>query len=484
MLVDLTGRWGAMTRRLSLYVAAVVAAGCISIFLGSTLNGDLDLVSLLFWGAICLIGEALWLRTMEGQATWAMTATFYMAMAALFNPAHFQITIFVSRGLGDVLFRRSAWYKAIFNGSQFTISVTGAWAVYMLVGGDSSSLLQDITDPRTAAALAALGVTYFALNTMLVSIVVALEQGQSMLSAWKRNFGYKSEIASSATQFVMAVLLASLYQSVGHVAAVLFLVPLLAIRLADMRYIELQKTHQVLVRSARMAAKGEMAAEVAHEMNNYLAALSGRAQLLMMGLERDDNERINEHLNVILDQAERMSVLTKGLVDFSHKGMKPVPTDLGALIERTVQFVKPQNRFDGVCFKVSLDRSVPLTSLDPGQVQQVLMNLFTNAADAMKANPEGKTKVIEVNTIHMPQKKQAIVEVIDTGPGISETLIERVFEPTFTTKDTGHGFGLSTSYRIIENHGGHISIQPQEDKGAVFHIVLPIKKTRRLSKAA
>jgi signal transduction histidine kinase len=413
-----------------------------------------------------------------------MTPTFHLAMTVLFKPAMFQPVIFVTSGLGDILFRKRNWYHAVFNGAQFTIAATCAWMVYTLVAGGSSLQLGSLRDPRSLASLVALGGTHFILNTSMVSIAVALDKKLTIFHAWKRNFGYKSEAASSATQFVMAVLLASLYQSVGHVAAVLFLVPLLAIRLADMRYIELQKTHQVLVRSARMAAKGEMAAEVAHEMNNYLAALSGRAQLLMMGLERDDNERINEHLNVILDQAERMSVLTKGLVDFSHKGMKPVPTDLGALIERTVQFVKPQNRFDGVCFKVSLDRSVPLTSLDPGQVQQVLMNLFTNAADAMKANPEGKTKVIEVNTIHLPQKQQAIVEVIDTGPGISESLIERVFEPTFTTKDTGHGFGLSTSYRIIENHGGHISIQPQEDKGAVFHIVLPIKKTRKLSKAA
>jgi signal transduction histidine kinase len=254
--------------------------------------------------------------------------------------------------------------------------------------------------------------------------------------------------------------------------------------LADMRYIELQKTHQVLVRSARMAAKGEMAAEVAHEMNNYLAALSGRAQLLMMGLQRGNTDKIEEHVNVILDQAERMSVLTKGLVDFSHKGMKPVPTDVGALVERTVQFVKPQNRFDGICFKVSLDRSVPLTMLDPGQVQQVLMNLFTNAADAMKQNPQGKSKIIEVNTRNIPTRKHVLIEVIDTGPGISNALIERVFEPTFTTKDTGHGFGLSTSYRIIENHGGHISIKHQEGKGAVFHVTLPIKKPSRQAKAA
>jgi signal transduction histidine kinase len=473
-----------MTRRLGLYVVAVVAAGCISVLLGSTLNGAVDYKSLLFWAAICLIGEALWLRTMEGQATWAMTPTFHLAMALLFNPALFQPVIFITRALGDIIFRRSPWYKALFNGAQFTISATCAWAMYTLVAGGSPVSLQGLTDPRTLAPLIALGATHFVLNTSLVSVAVALDQKQSIFHAWRRNFGYRSEAASSGTQFVMAVLLASLYQWAGYVAAALFLVPLLAIRLADMRYIELQKTHQVLVRSARMAAKGEMAAEVAHEMNNYLAALSGRAQLLMMGLEKGKTDRIDENLNVILDQAERMSVLTKGLVDFSHKGMKPVPTDVGALVERTVQFVKPQNRFDGVCFKVSLDRSVPPTMLDPGQVQQVLMNLFTNAADAMKANPEGKAKIIEVNTKSLPTKKQALIEVIDTGPGISESLIERVFEPTFTTKDTGHGFGLSTSYRIIENHGGDITIESHEDKGAVFHLTLPIKKPRKLAKAA
>ena len=263
-----------MNRRLTAYVTAVAAAGGGVLALGLLLDGGLSLPSMLFWVAICLAAEALWLRTMQGQATWAMTPTFHLAMAILFWPAHFLPVIFLSRGVGDLIFRKSPWYKALFNGSQFTLSAAGAWAAYWLAGG-SAMKLAALTNPRTILPLLALGITHFLLNTLLVSVVVAIDQKQSISSAWKTNFGYKSEASSSATQFVMAVLLASLYSFVGYPAVVLFLVPLLAIRLADMRYIELQKTHQALVRSARMAAKGEMAAEVAHEANNYLAALSG-----------------------------------------------------------------------------------------------------------------------------------------------------------------------------------------------------------------
>lgn len=233
-----------------------------------------------------------------------------------------------------------------------------------------------------------------------------------------------------------------------------------------------------------MAAKGEMAAEVAHEANNYLAALSGRAQLLMMGMSRGNTEKIQQHIQVILDQADRLAVLTKGLVDFSHKETRPVPTDIGALIERTVQFVKPQNRFDGISITVNHDRSVPQSMLDPGQIQQVLMNLLTNAADAIKESPGDKPNEIEITTINVPQKKQVRIEVVDTGPGIPEDLRERIFDPTFTTKDTGHGFGLSTSYRIIENHGGHIAVDNHQEKGAVFTITLPIRKPKKTALAA
>jgi signal transduction histidine kinase len=472
-----------MNRKLTAYVTAVAAAGGGVLALGLLLDGGLNLPSMLFWVAICLAAEALWLRTMQGQATWAMTPTFHLAMAMLFWPALFLPVIFLSRGVGDLLFRKSPWYKALFNGSQFTLSAAGAWAAYWLAGG-SAMKLAALTNPKTFLPLLALGVTHFLLNTILVSVVVAIDQKQSILSAWKTNFGYKSETASSATQFVMAVLLASLYSFVGYPAVVLFLVPLLAIRLADMRYIELQKTHQVLVRSARMAAKGEMAAEVAHEANNYLAALSGRAQLLMMGLARGNTDKIETHVQVILDQADRLAVLTKGLVDFSHKGMKPMPTDVNALVDRTVQFVKPQNRFDNVAISVNHDRSAPPTMLDPGQVQQVIMNLLTNAADAMKEDPNCRTKRIEITTRHIPQKKQIHVLVCDTGPGIPDDLRDKVFEPTFTTKDTGHGFGLSTSYRIIENHGGHIAVRNHEEKGAVFTIVVPIKRPKQVAKAA
>jgi len=461
----------------------VCAAGVLALPLGLLTDGSLNLVAMLFWAAICLAGEALWLRTMQGQATWAMTPTFHLAMAILYTPAHFQPIIFFSRGLGDLIFRKNTWYKALFNGAQFTLSATIAWAAFWLVSKPGVGI-EHLTSPSIVLPLLLMGLTHFVANTSLVSIAVALDQKENILSVWKKNFGYKSEAASSATQFLMAVLLAALYSHVGYVAAALFLVPLLAIRLADMRYIELQKAHQALVRSARMAAKGEMAAEVAHEANNYLAALSGRAQLLMMGIARGNTDKIQEHVQVILDQAERLAVLTKGLVDFSHKGMKPLPTDINALVERTVQFMKPQNRFDNVSFSVNLDRSIPLAMLDPGQIQQVLINLLTNAADAMKEGPDGKPKTIEITTRHIPQKKQAEIVVRDTGPGIPEDLKDRIFEPNFTTKDTGHGFGLSTSYRIMENHGGHISARNHDEGGAVFTMVLPLKKPKTMEKAA
>jgi len=122
--------------------------------------------------------------------------------------------------------------------------------------------------------------------------------------------------------------------------------------------------------------------------------------------------------------------------------------------------------------------------LDPGQIQQVLINLLTNAADAMKEHRSGRPMAIEITTRHIVQKKQIEILVRDTGPGVPEELRNRIFEPNFTTKENGHGFGLSTSYRIMENHGGRIAVSNHEQGGAVFTMTLPVKKPKTLAKAA
>jgi two-component system NtrC family sensor kinase len=167
-----------------------------------------------------------------------------------------------------------------------------------------------------------------------------------------------------------------------------------------------------------------------------------------------------------------MAILTRGLMDFSYKDMKIQRVDLNDLVNRTVEFVRPQNKFDGVEFELDLADGLPAISADPGQIQQVFLNLFNNAADAMAEKGSSKKRI----KVQSRKRDATAIEVLvsDTGPGIKHDVLRRVFEPAYTTKPSGHGFGLSTSFRIVSRHGGEISAESEIGRGATFRIVLPI----------
>jgi signal transduction histidine kinase len=138
-----------------------------------------------------------------------------------------------------------------------------------------------------------------------------------------------------------------------------------------------------------------------------------------------------------------------------------------------MEFVRTQNRFDNIEWDLRLAESVPPLRADPGQLQQVLLNLFVNAADAIREKPVGP-RIIAVTT-HLDERGRNVrIVVTDTGTGIAAPHLARIFEPHFTTKTEGHGFGLSTSYRIITNHGGRIEAESPPGQGATFTITLPL----------
>jgi two-component system NtrC family sensor kinase len=169
-----------------------------------------------------------------------------------------------------------------------------------------------------------------------------------------------------------------------------------------------------------------------------------------------------------------MTVLTKGLMDFSHKEVRKQPTKLNDVIRRTVEFITPQNKYERVEFSLDLSEDVPVINLDPGQVQQVFMNLFSNAADALRGAKSPMPRIV-IRTRLKPAAGLVELTVEDNGPGLPPEAMRRLFEPSFTTKAEGHGIGLPASYRIIQNHGGKISAQNVPGSGARFTITLPSK---------
>jgi signal transduction histidine kinase len=183
---------------------------------------------------------------------------------------------------------------------------------------------------------------------------------------------------------------------------------------------------------------------------------------------------MQEGARIIYEQVSAMSILTKGLLDFSHKEVRKQPTKLNDVIRRTVEFISPQNKYERMQFDLDLSNEVPEIHLDPAQIQQVLLNLFSNAADAMRAAKTPLPRVI-VRTRLRAAGPEVDLTVEDNGPGLPPEAMRRLFEPSFTTKPEGHGFGLSTCYRIVQNHGGKISAQNIPGSGARFTVTLSAK---------
>jgi len=269
--------------------------------------------------------------------------------------------------------------------------------------------------------------------------------------------------------------------------------PAISIRNAQL-YQELEKRIQAqrlaesrLIRSARLAAVGEMAAGVAHELNNPLTTVTGFVELAIEGLPADSPLRSD--LELVLHEAHRARSVVRRLLDFS----RPVEdqrtrADVNDLITQVLPLFQHLARTSGINVITELDQDLPWLPIDSNQIKQVLINLIHNAIQAM---PRGGDLTIssfreQRHGFERPgQPEQAeppiynqwvCIQITDTGEGIPEEILERIFEPFFSTRPAGKGtgLGLSVSYGIISSHGGWIEVDSQPDQGSRFRIYLPI----------
>jgi signal transduction histidine kinase len=325
--------------------------------------------------------------------------------------------------------------------------------------------------------------TYFIVNTVLVAGAVSLEKRSSLWNTLRTNYLYRNQLTSNGTLFALSPILLLSYLSIGHGGVLLFFLPLVIVKEQNRVFIDLQRATQMLISRERMAAKGEMAAAVAHEMNNYLAVLSGRTQLLQRKFERKGLTDFNRDGEVLWTQIERLARLAKGLLQFSNVKQQVTRFDLNGLCQETVEFLKPQNIFDGVELELDLSPDIGEVEGDAGQIEQILQNLVRNSGQAMRDGDVEKA-VIRVRTLRTG-KNYVQIEVEDNGPGVPSERKARIFDPGFTTKPDGHGFGLATCYRIMENHHGRIWEDGVAGQGARFRFAWPGKVTdSKTSKAA
>lgn len=228
-----------------------------------------------------------------------------------------------------------------------------------------------------------------------------------------------------------------------------------------------------LVRSARLAAVGEMAAGVAHELNNPLTTVAGFIELVLDELPEDSPQRVD--LELVLREARRARGVVRRLLDFSRPSDNlRIHTDINELVSEVLTLVQHLIRTNGVELHVHLREDLPWIGVDPNQIKQVLLNLVHNALQAM---PRGGTLTVRTAVAERDEAAWMTVAVEDDGEGIQADELERIFEPFFTTRPVGSGtgLGLSVSFGIINEHDGFIEVDSEPDKGSCFTVWLPVR---------
>jgi len=470
-----------VSTRLRLYlVAAGLGAAAV---MAANVPADLPVMWIHYavWTVLCVLSETMWISTLSGAGTWSMSSTAILATVVLYGQGPAIWIAALSTPIAELFVQRKPWVRAYFNSAQIAITMWAASLVFVLLGGPLHGLSAVGAIPdgaalavRLAPPVVALFAVYLLVNRALVAVAVAWSTERPYVRVLREDWFYAARLLEDAAAFFLSPLMVISYQAIGYLGVALFYAPVRMIYESEKRYAALRRAQDQAIHSERLAAKGEMAAEIGHELRNQLAAISGRAQLILKEGDAAAAAGPRRHAEIILEQSRRMEALSKGLMDFSRAELTIERVDVNALIQRTVEFVRTQNRFDGIEWDVRLAERLPELRADPGQLQQVLLNLFMNAADAIQEKGPIARRVIAVITEPDERGRQVRIAVRDTGTGIVASNLPRIFEPHFTTKREGHGFGLSTSYRIITNHGGRIVVDSPPGQGAVFTITMPL----------
>jgi two-component system NtrC family sensor kinase len=240
------------------------------------------------------------------------------------------------------------------------------------------------------------------------------------------------------------------------------------------------KMEAQLVQTAKLAALGEMAAGVAHELNSPMTVIIGTAQLLARDLKQEAQYDKAEVLDDIINSGQRCKRIIQNLLTFSRQNQPPVmEIDLNAEVERVLSLIQYQINRSQIIIVEQLAPFLPRLTANGPQIQQVLTNLLINARDAL-TEVERKEKIITVATSLLVKqgRKWAVLSVSDNGIGISQENLSKIFTPFYTSKEAtkGTGLGLSVSLGIAESHNGTIEVESRPGEGSTFSLLLPIEQ--------
>ena len=245
---------------------------------------------------------------------------------------------------------------------------------------------------------------------------------------------------------------------------------------------ELKVAHQKLLQSDRLASLGQLSASVAHEINNPVSGIINLAMLMQRimkeeGIPKDRVEEFRKYLSQVVNETARVGRIVQDLLAFSRRS-KPfrAKIDFNSMIKSTLNLLDHKIKLSGVAVELNLQNTLPTVHCDGSQMQQVVINLIMNGAEAAQGKPNGKVIIMtQANT----KNDQLIFSVSDNGDGIREENLSKIFNPFFTTKGEGKGVGLGLAvvFGIIEAHKGDIDVKSEINKGTTFIVSLPFDET-------
>ncbi len=243
---------------------------------------------------------------------------------------------------------------------------------------------------------------------------------------------------------------------------------------------ELRRAQAQTIRGEKLASVGLLASGVAHELNNPLTGILTFSHLLRQKMP--ENSRDAEDLDLVIRETKRCAAIIKRLLDFAReKQPEKKFNDINQIIEDTVRIVERPAHLRDIAITMDLDRTLPLIWIDADQIKQVIMNMIVNAQQAVEE--KGSIAIITRRAAEPRPSAQSAepipmveISIIDTGCGIPENNLRRIFDPFFTSKDVGKGtgLGLSVSHGIVEAHGGDIEVQSKVGEGSTFSVFLPL----------
>jgi signal transduction histidine kinase len=437
--------------------------------------------------ALAWYGEVNFTDGKGNHTAWTVDEAVCLLLITIFGGAGVWLVV-SSFALVGVL-RRRPLIQLLFNLAMLLISYSLAAQIYTFLQPADQVPFSGMAGPLVFVATAS---AYYLCNMVVINNMISLATKQPLIQVYRHNMLQINWV--QLLVFTIGAAMAALYaiddwlllygvltlilaryafatvaalnaesQQRAHLAEEQAHLYAERVRLAE----ELNQKQEELALASKLAALGTFAAGIAHEFNNVLTAILGHAQLARM---TDTNDEKDYSLDVIARVTKRATGITASLLTFARQRKPDLElAPLQIAIKETLQLVTPDLQRDQIHFSYEI-AELPPTLCDLGQINQVLLNLITNARDALRGRPDAALRL----TMHQ-EADAAFITIADHGPGMAPEVLERLFQPFVTTKQKGNGLGMAICYGIVESHKGRIEVHSHPNRGTTITIRLPIR---------